>query len=668
MSRLPFLVFASLVFASLVFVSNAFAQVIDWRPYDAVEHNYGKVTGGIAGPIYAIGCDSGGLAYLVSQSVNVSSDNGRTWKTTAIGTAADVAGGPLVGEAVITGESPVYTTDAGTHWIPLESPAADAFCSFATDGWIYTSSATTVCAASNPKGPWIRCSQAFGQIMDLWISPTGELSVFAYSHSDTAIYRSTDHGQTWRLSCHVPYPYAGFGVSEDGKGRIAVHADGDPDYISSDFGSTWGRADSMIFYLPGATVVVPRHQGQPSIEYLDTVRPFFFGFPFCRTPDGTIIGGSVASAQPYETFYHYELREYTPGAIFGRNDSDVFIDIAPAGNGQDPYAYATVSAYDRCAMDSDGFLYQRSTAVGRRVAVYTPEDESKWLVLEAPPIFQLRGAPDGSVYASGSNGVLYHSTDRGWSWSQIQAASGRLLNFDITKDGTFYLINDSSTIYRSSDGIAWSVSGVAPDHTSRFYACRQRLFAVRDSDRTLTVVESTDDGNTWSSVQTPEPLMSFDVIADRTLFALTPDHAYLESGSNWRAIDGGLPRRLDNEAGKPLLSSIGHDMGGHLYIGVFDAGLYRTELTYEQLVVTSTHDTNATRLPMYPNPAIFEVTADLPGGSSGIVMRDALGREVIRIATQDRTCRVDLHSVPPGVYSVETSGGQSHLFDRLVVR
>jgi photosystem II stability/assembly factor-like uncharacterized protein len=639
-----------------VLVSSVYSQALDWKPFTPT-HRFGRG----ASSIYAAACDSGGTVYALSNAVSISTDEGHSWRISAIGSASDVAAGPHAGEAFLAGTALLYTSDAGQHWTRIGTSDPSAFCAFADDGWLYYAQYGGFYASAGPAGAWTKSGLSL-TVMDLWVDHDSKVSVFGYNAKDTGIFRSSDHGLTWKKSCSVPRPYAGFGVSEDGKGRIAVHVDGGPELLSTDFGATWSTSDSMFFYLGDVTVVVPRQYGGISI-FQGTVRPFVaYGNPLCLTPNRTVICGSSCSQAPYDAAYPISISVYTPDFIFGRSDSDVFIS-----SGVD--AYPKQGPYDRTAVDSDGYFYERAgNGSGRRVNVYTPTDSSKWTVLDAPPIFQLRGAPERSVYASGTYGILYHSTDRGWSWDEITAGTGRLLYFDISKEGVFFVVNDSGTVYRSTDTKVWSISGTAPGNILRFYATTRGLVAYRDSNRVQSVWTSADDGVTWREVATPTPLEDIDVLPDGSLVALTPQHVYLRRSQTWRAIDERLPRQLDTLSTSPLFSAIGHDAGGHLYIGEVNGGLYRSGITYDLLSAPKSGALDASSLTVYPNPATTSLTINCPAGTGSVTLFDQLGRDVRTEKVTGTSLNINVADLPRGTYWLRTDGHSTASVESVVLK
>lgn len=158
----------------------------------------------------------------------------------------------------------------------------------------------------------------------------------------------------------------------------------------------------------------------------------------------------------------------------------------------------------------DFYIYSNSGAGHRkytiRVNVHKEQADSfvwKRMGVDAN-LAKLKGmksaATEGHLFVFGSNGsnTLVYSSENGMAWTDITANLGVALSADayksiVTTNGYVYLY-DNGQIMKTADGESWVVAGRA-QLRQLVAASRFKLYAY-DADGRL--VESKDDGNTWS--------------------------------------------------------------------------------------------------------------------------------------------------------------------------
>lgn len=601
-----------------------------------------------------IACDSGGGLYALTQNISVSHDDGQTWTTSLLLCDAQwIAGGYRRGEALIAGRVPSYTKDAGATWHPIPTQAAGRLCATGKDGWYYGCSYNTLSASQYLDHGWVTHSFD-GQIIWMWTGLSGELSIAATTANDTAVWRSADHGATWKRYCSLPDIYIGDAISESGSGEMSFWGTAGESWYSSDFGQSWVRRQGHTYFVGGYTFQSD-FERRTTYEYhgVTLVAPIEID-RMCRSTTGRIFGRAESFIPGSQYGSTFAIPDGTPLAIFPADDTTRIAESADHFFGD--------------SMDSAGYYYRRMYNVGGKVGIYSHHDSILWVALNVPAIFELKCAPDGTVYASGANGIVYHTTDHGRTWTESIAGTGDLIRLSISPSGQLFTANSDGALYRSKDGSQWSQVGSTPAHLRELYATSTGLVAFCEDHNIRSIQRSSDFGITWSPLSVPEKNLNYaDVLPNGLVLAATPQHLYYFHGSEWIDFTSGLPARLPDDT-LPTLSTLGHDARGYIYVGVVNGSIWKTSVPVERLSVPSSPTDGGNCVSVFPNPSSGNVSVEIPNDATAVTLLDEVGREVLSVeGAQVHSGTLKFERLTPGVYVLRVRGGKT-CFARFVVQ
>ncbi|HZP12636.1 MAG TPA: YCF48-related protein [Nevskiaceae bacterium] len=128
---------------------------------------------------------------------------------------------------------------------------------------------------------------------------------------------------------------------------------------------------------------------------------------------------------------------------------------------------------------------------------------------------------DGVITIAGEFSLILRSSDGGKTWTAVNKGEPTVFALDLRGDGVGYAVGQDGLILRTADGGAtW---------TKLAAASKANLLGVRSTGNTLVVtamhdmIASTDSGQSWRHVQTPDVLAAWYsgvAVADGTLIAV----------------------------------------------------------------------------------------------------------------------------------------------------
>ncbi len=370
---------------------------------------------------------------------------------------------------------------------------------FQADGTIFASTYGTGVFRSTDHGDtWRNVSSGFGHrsIRAVAVSPAFSSDSTMFAGGPDGVYKSVDGGETWRHSIEgLDNPRVLALAVSPAFATDATLLAGVSDglYRSTDGGSSWERVSAG---LTGATAA--------NIEFSP-------GFERDSTVFAGMLGKRVIS------YMWGALRYVTPpGGIFRSTDGGVTWEIY---DDLEEVSAMSVSLSPSFEFDSTAFIGTLHSGIYRttdggdtwsQVALGLPHH--RFLSVEVSPAFE----SDSTVFA-GAHGMVYGSTDGGNNWEQL--------------NGGKYL----------SDG---RVEALAVSHA---FGSDGTLFAGASIGG---ILRSTDEGASWKQVHRAAPIRNVRAVApapdfgaDPTVFLAPSGGGVLKStdgGRRWVQVDAGL--------------------------------------------------------------------------------------------------------------------------------
>jgi photosystem II stability/assembly factor-like uncharacterized protein len=484
------------------------------------------------------------------------------------------------------------SADGGVSWTPIH--AGTAASNVAVDptrpGTIYLATIPGGLQKSvDGGGHWTALTPPFQNVMAIAVDPVRSSRIYIGTYAQ-GIWRSTDGGASWRPAS-VQIPGASFtSVEEFAPARTGgiVYARTDTRLFKSlDAGLTWKPAGVALgFDILPAIAVAPT---DPKTVYVSFDTGLRTGVS--RTQDGGVSWQEVA-APPLSTstdgVLSLAVSPLSPTRVWaGTLASGLFLSV----DGGAHWAAAGLPAQERSVLavavapSSPGTLYAGMTAQGTDLGgVFASADGgASWLrrnqglaglstlTVAVPP-----GSPD-VIYAGLAGPGLLRSGNSGKRWTRVvlpdpppPEVGTFLVDFEIAPSSisTFYALA-GSWLWRSTDaGASWIEAHADPDGPYlRFLrvdpADTLRLWgspAFSFDYGSIPLLRSTDGGDTWATVPTPDLGCH---VADLQFAPSTPSTLYLagaksglsysckisqayvlrstDGGATWTEADAGIP-------------------------------------------------------------------------------------------------------------------------------
>ena len=172
------------------------------------------------------------------------------------------------------------------------------------------------------------------------------------------------------------------------------------------------------------------------------------------------------------------------------------------------------------------------------VGIYRFDPSARqWRILSTRTLSTLLSLPDGTLLGV-SDLMIVRSSDGGRSWSATESARDDITRIAYAPSGSIFA-GSSYSLYRSDDGgRRWKSLPVRPPSSGGAYVG----FCIAADGTVLTidpkmVRRSTDNGDSWQSVDSTHAFREMVATADGTLLAAGPDRLYrsTDNGSLWRA-------------------------------------------------------------------------------------------------------------------------------------
>ena len=165
-----------------------------------------------------------------------------------------------------------------------------------------------------------------------------------------------------------------------------------------------------------------------------------------------------------------------------------------------------------CQPDSVGLTLWAGPVVGTTEGVFLFDPkEGVWLqrngtgsdvIPAGVAVRSLLAEETGTIFAGGSDGAVYKSTNCGISWQGVPVGTGPIVAIARASDGTLYCLQGNSpAVYKSTDdGVTWTPCAALPDAPGNAYALlcyRNSIIVGTDWNGYGNIYCSDDGGASW---------------------------------------------------------------------------------------------------------------------------------------------------------------------------
>ena len=263
---------------------------------------------------------------------------------------------------------------------------------------------------------------------------------------------------------------------------------------------------------------------------------------------------------------------------------------------------------------------------------------------------------DGFSYFPGTNGLQYWREDFGPDSSVTIAYA-----YDIDESGGLDLEDDIAAYFVNLAGIPSMSSDEDANLYVSYSAIMENYSSGLQNFRHVYVVNSEDNGNSWNTEEACDLTPDVDFDGYEAMFASMPPRVdeYIELIYQ-RDFEPGLHIRGDED---PM------DVNDivHLRVPIADLGEC-ADIDFEDWVGLE-EAFQAGQVQLFPNPAntVVELVIDRPGAHEVRVL-DVEGREHMAWTTTGLVEKLDVRTLPAGLYFVELSQGTARTVVRLAVQ
>lgn len=588
-------------------------------------------------------------------SVHRSTNNGVSWKKMDLNPSTYVTsitinsyGHIFVGRYYGISRS----TDHGETWIEvgtsLKNYLTNALC-LAKNGDIIAGLSSGMYRSTNNGDTWTQSQDGLPKFSSgsLYVSALTTHqesgSIYAGIH-DLGVYRSTNNGISW-----IP---ANHGLQNYYVGPIALNSDGDifvstlnGVFRSTNQGANWADVNYGLKGNYASALAVDKNDrllagtsGNGvflSFLYGDHWREFRNGF----------INSMV-----------YSLIIVSNQTVCAGIDGGIFLTTDHGNNWQQTLSMKYVVR--SFARDKNGHVFASTTGAG----IYRSSDEGlSWNRISDTNIvsnsYQIIFDITGNIYACTARGV-HRSTDNCQTWSTLGLYWDDVYALVIGKNG-YLFAGTRSNVQRSTNGGKFWIPC-----TIEYYQGDVHYLAV-DKDGVIygaslhagKMIKSTDNGDTWISIQTPlqDTWHSGLIISSSSEIFVSAGSAGIirstDKGQTWTSLNSGL-EKVD-------ISCLAIDHDGYMYAGTDANGVFRTTQSITNVAdhpaqISTQYDLYQN----YPNPFCNSTTIHFSVPQKEhitIKVIDVLGRE--RKILEDNIFdkgehrfEYDAHDLPSGIY------------------
>ncbi len=273
---------------------------------------------------------------------------------------------------------------------------------------------------------------------------------------------------------------------------------------------------------------------------------------------------------------------------------------------------------------------------------------------------------DNMIFAGTIGDGLYVSTNDGGTWSQIAFQNITVYSLDIIGNNIFASTmtgdedNPFYVAYLSTDnGANWKQLDLSSYLMIYFRNLGNDIYVACYGNG---IYKSTDNGDSWVSVNSPTPLVFSLAIKENNIFTGTHDGVFLSKdyGETWKYIGLKYPGAMDDYLVYCLFID-GED------IFAADGGAFRAKIS--DLITGIQDDAPTSDLSIYPNPAsdYLYINSPLLEGAESMfeyTIIDLLGQNVQRSVLTDS--KIDISKIPTGIYCIVFSNGGKQIIQKFI--
>lgn len=252
--------------------------------------------------------------------------------------------------------------------------------------------------------------------------------------------------------------------------------------------------------------------------------------------------------------------------------------------------------------------------------------------------------PGGNWYHNLA-GNIYESTDKGLTWTVASSSEVVFMDYTIADNGNIVATYSKGVGYSTDGGKNWSVASYSTNDTwtesvnSISKAANGSLIYMGKSRS--RIYKSTDHGVTWQLLSVTPPANTIKLLhSGNNLLALTT------TGATFICIDETQFTQLTPAETGILLNGGAMAKAGEYVFACGNSGLYR----YGVGSTTGIHETNSTKLLVYPNPVMDELNIHSKLPLASYTIMDSKGAVVMEGTVLNQA--ISTSSLNQGIYQL----------------